>query len=70
MAPEYLIRGQLTEKADVYAFGVLVVEIVCGKKNSVYAQGSTSVLHGVRFTSLTPLKFLFGTLVSMNFISS
>jgi hypothetical protein len=24
MAPEYLVRGQLTEKADVYAFGVLL----------------------------------------------
>ncbi|KAJ7956218.1 Cysteine-rich receptor-like protein kinase [Quillaja saponaria] len=46
MAPEYLIRGQLTEKADVYAFGVLVVEVVCGRKNSVFT-GSTSVLHRV-----------------------
>jgi serine/threonine protein kinase len=34
MAPEYLVRGQLTEKADVYSFGVLVLEIVCGKKNN------------------------------------
>ncbi|XP_057762150.1 cysteine-rich receptor-like protein kinase 1 [Arachis stenosperma] len=45
MAPEYLLQGQLTEKADVYAFGVVVAEVVCGKKNSVYTQGSTSVLH-------------------------
>ncbi|XP_031500784.1 cysteine-rich receptor-like protein kinase 2 [Nymphaea colorata] len=28
MAPEYLVHGQLTEKADVYSFGVLVLEIV------------------------------------------
>ncbi|XLS44768.1 hypothetical protein HN51_001633, partial [Arachis hypogaea] len=27
MAPEYLAHGQLTEKADVYSFGVLVLEI-------------------------------------------
>ncbi|KAJ1398249.1 Serine/threonine-protein kinase, active site [Sesbania bispinosa] len=47
MAPEYVTQGQLTEKADVYAFGVMVIEIVCGKKNSVYTQGSTSVLHSV-----------------------
>ncbi|KAJ8564462.1 hypothetical protein K7X08_000922 [Anisodus acutangulus] len=33
MAPEYLVKGQLTEKADVYSYGVLVVEIVCGRKN-------------------------------------
>ncbi|RDY08393.1 Cysteine-rich receptor-like protein kinase 1, partial [Mucuna pruriens] len=47
MAPEYVIRGQLTEKADIYAFGVLVVEIVSGKKNSDFIPGSTSVLHSV-----------------------
>ncbi|PON59671.1 Serine/threonine protein kinase [Trema orientale] len=47
MAPEYLVRGQLTEKADVYAFGVLVLEIVCGRKNSAFALGSNSILHSV-----------------------
>ncbi|KAF2293296.1 hypothetical protein GH714_040673 [Hevea brasiliensis] len=47
MAPEYLIRGQLTEKADVYGFGVLVLEISTGKKNSIYLQGSNSILHSV-----------------------
>ena len=49
MAPEYLVRGQLTEKVDVYAFGVLVLEIVCGRKNTVFTTGSSSVLHSVRF---------------------
>lgn len=47
MAPEFVLKGQLTEKADIYAFGVLVVEIVCGKKNSDFIPGSTSVLHCV-----------------------
>ncbi|KAL2321808.1 hypothetical protein Fmac_026187 [Flemingia macrophylla] len=47
MAPEFVIKGQLTEKADIYAFGVLAVEIVCGKKNSDFIPGSTSVLHSV-----------------------
>ncbi|XP_059077443.1 cysteine-rich receptor-like protein kinase 42 isoform X2 [Cryptomeria japonica] len=31
-APEYVVRGQLTEKADVYSFGVVVLEIVSGRK--------------------------------------
>lgn len=48
MAPEYLVRGQLTEKADVYGFGVLVIEIASGRKNSVFSEGSASVLHTVR----------------------
>ncbi|XP_057983876.1 cysteine-rich receptor-like protein kinase 42 [Malania oleifera] len=47
MAPEYLVRGQLTEKADVYGFGVLVLEIVCGRKNNLLVQGSSSLLQTV-----------------------
>ncbi|KAG2325275.1 hypothetical protein Bca52824_008003 [Brassica carinata] len=31
MAPEYALWGQLTEKADVYSFGIVAMEIVSGK---------------------------------------
>ena len=34
MAPEYLARGQLTEKVDIYSFGVLLLEIVTGRQNN------------------------------------
>ncbi|XP_061983461.1 cold-responsive protein kinase 1-like isoform X1 [Populus nigra] len=34
LAPEYAIRGQLTRKADIYSFGVLLLEIVCGRSNT------------------------------------
>ncbi|KAI7743240.1 hypothetical protein M8C21_003588 [Ambrosia artemisiifolia] len=34
MAPEYLARGRLTEKADVYSFGVLILEVVTGMENN------------------------------------
>lgn len=34
MAPEYLAHGQLTEKADVYSFGILLLEIITGKQNT------------------------------------
>jgi len=36
MAPEYAMRGYLTDKADVYSFGVVVLEIVSGKSNPNY----------------------------------
>lgn len=48
MAPEYLVRGQLTDKADVYSFGVLVLEIICGRRNNVFREDSGSLLQTVR----------------------
>ncbi|XP_077219236.1 cysteine-rich receptor-like protein kinase 2 [Tasmannia lanceolata] len=33
MAPEYVVHGQLTEKADIYSYGILVLEVVTGRKN-------------------------------------
>ncbi|BBH01628.1 Cysteine-rich receptor-like protein kinase 3 [Prunus dulcis] len=36
MAPEYAMRGYLTDKADVYSFGILVLEIVSGRNNTTY----------------------------------
>ncbi|GER29501.1 cysteine-rich receptor-like protein kinase 42 [Striga asiatica] len=47
MAPEYLVKGQLTEKADVYSYGVLVLEIVCSRKNNAFMEGSGSLLQAV-----------------------
>ena len=36
MAPEYATRGYLTDKADVYSFGIVALEIVSGKSNTNY----------------------------------
>ncbi|KAL5974067.1 hypothetical protein ACLOJK_030729 [Asimina triloba] len=33
-APEYAIRGELSEKADIYSFGVLLLEIVSCRRNT------------------------------------
>uniref|UniRef100_A0A803LHQ1 non-specific serine/threonine protein kinase n=1 Tax=Chenopodium quinoa TaxID=63459 RepID=A0A803LHQ1_CHEQI len=35
LAPEYAMRGHLTEKVDVFAFGVVALEIVSGRSNHV-----------------------------------
>ncbi|XP_075522577.1 cysteine-rich receptor-like protein kinase 43 [Primulina tabacum] len=36
MAPEYLMHGNLSVKADVFSFGVVVVELISGQKNSTF----------------------------------
>ncbi|TMW92824.1 hypothetical protein EJD97_012526 [Solanum chilense] len=36
MAPEYALWGYLTYKADVYSFGIVLLEIVSGKNNYGY----------------------------------
>ncbi|XP_076956375.1 cold-responsive protein kinase 1-like isoform X1 [Bidens hawaiensis] len=33
-APEYAIRGELSEKADIYSFGVVVLEIISCRRNT------------------------------------
>jgi serine/threonine protein kinase len=39
MAPETFLTGRATVETDVYAFGVLVLEVVCGRRpGNVYAQ--------------------------------
>ncbi|KAJ4763489.1 Leucine-rich repeat transmembrane protein kinase [Rhynchospora pubera] len=38
LAPEYAMRGHLTEKTDVFAFGVVVLEAVAGRSNSDQTQ--------------------------------
>ncbi|KAF5474684.1 hypothetical protein F2P56_006561 [Juglans regia] len=39
MPPEYVMHGQFSVKSDVFSFGVLVLEIVSGKKNNSNFQG-------------------------------
>ncbi|XP_031255562.1 cysteine-rich receptor-like protein kinase 17 [Pistacia vera] len=39
MAPEYVMHGQLSVKLDVFSFGVLVLEIISGHKNTSFCNG-------------------------------
>ena len=50
MAPEYLLHGTLSKKADVFSFGVVVLELISGEKNSTFARDpdSDSLLEWVR----------------------
>ncbi|PPS16754.1 hypothetical protein GOBAR_AA03824 [Gossypium barbadense] len=40
MAPEYAMHGQFLVKLDVFSFGVLMLEILSGEKNSAFRNGS------------------------------
>jgi serine/threonine protein kinase len=53
MAPEYVVLGHVSVKLDVYSFGVLILEIITGKKNTEMFESaveeSTTVLSFVSF---------------------
>lgn len=36
MSPEYAMSGHFSVKSDVFSFGVLVLEVISGKKNWVF----------------------------------
>ncbi|XP_052201104.1 G-type lectin S-receptor-like serine/threonine-protein kinase At1g11330 isoform X5 [Diospyros lotus] len=36
MAPEYAMEGRFSEKSDVFAFGILLLELVSGRKNTSF----------------------------------
>ncbi|XP_058725196.1 cysteine-rich receptor-like protein kinase 44 isoform X2 [Vicia villosa] len=42
MAPEYAMHGQFSVKSDVFSFGVLILEIISGHKNSGVRRGDTN----------------------------
>lgn len=54
MAPEYALWGHLTYKADVYSFGIVLLEIVSGQSNSNYMpiESCVCLLDWVLFSSL------------------
>ncbi|KAE8652541.1 cysteine-rich receptor-like protein kinase 10 isoform X2 [Cucumis sativus] len=43
MAPEYAIHGYLSVKSDIFSFGILVLEIVSGRKNHDIRLGAQQV---------------------------
>ena len=59
MSPEYAMEGRFSEKSDVFSFGVLLLEIVSGRKNSSFYhdEQSMSLLGHVSHPYLIPLLF-------------
>lgn len=66
MSPEYAMDGLFSVKSDVFSFGVLVLEIVTGKKNrGFYNQSNQQNLLGHVSTSLTSSDLPFGKILSL-----
>ena len=52
MAPEYMMHGRLSTKADVFSYGVLVLELISGERNSTFSNlhaDAQNLLDWVRF---------------------
>ena len=43
MSPEYALDGFFSEKSDVFSFGVVVLEIISGKRNTGFYQSDRTL---------------------------
>ncbi|KAK7405116.1 hypothetical protein VNO78_06312 [Psophocarpus tetragonolobus] len=43
MAPEYAVDGYFSVKSDVFSFGILMLEVICGKRNKAYYYTDTTL---------------------------
>ena len=43
MSPEYALDGFFSEKSDVFSFGVVVLEIISGKRNTGFYQSDQTL---------------------------
>jgi hypothetical protein len=55
MAPEYAMHGYLTDKADVYSFGIVVLEILHGTNNTIFRQKGSEAFHLLDWVSIAML---------------
>lgn len=53
IAPEYFMRGRLSEKIDVYSYGVVLLELISGRKPiaSKNLEVQESLIKWVRYLS-------------------
>ena len=60
MSPEYAMQGFFSEKSDVFSFGVLLLEIISGRKTTCFYDDQQYYLSLVGFVGLfDSLSFFF-----------
>ncbi|KAK6792639.1 hypothetical protein RDI58_011720 [Solanum bulbocastanum] len=73
MSPEYVVHGVFSVKSDVFSFGVLVLEIISGRRNRGFASESHSInLLGhvwKLYKEGRPLELIDGDLMDSSYIS-
>ncbi|XWS15618.1 hypothetical protein CRYUN_Cryun34aG0016800 [Craigia yunnanensis] len=69
MAPEYAMEGLFSVKSDVFSFGVLLLEIISGKRNSsfhLWERGeSLLTFNRSLFSRLWPLRWLNASILGL-----
>lgn len=68
MSPEYLLHGQFSVKSDVYGFGVIVLEIISGRRATgfvYHSEAGENLLCYVSILSPSPKNMLQLTFVSI-----
>ncbi|CAA7057961.1 unnamed protein product [Microthlaspi erraticum] len=61
MSPEYFREGLFSAKSDVFSFGVLMLEIICGRKNNSFhhdSEGPLNLIVHVKANTLLLLSFV------------
>lgn len=62
MAPEYLHEVEISTKSDIYSLGILILEVITGKKNRqfiAYKSGEPFIENVRTKTSEKPYNVLF-----------
>lgn len=60
LAPEYFMHGKVSDKIDVYAFGVVILELLSGRKpiDSTHPKGQGSLVMWVSYSLIEKLRFI------------
>jgi serine/threonine protein kinase len=59
MAPEYLNRGIITKELDIFSLGVIIIQVVTGRKHYPYNDDETSSQEFIELVSKLCFKSTF-----------
>jgi len=63
MSPEYAMQGLFSEKSDIFSFGVLILEIISGRRNSSFYDNE----HALTLLGFVSLNNSFFLLIMISF---